>query len=129
MLMALAIITFLGVLIIWAIQRMTREARLPISVGRFRSAAYLLSTSALVFLIALAITMGEPDDVVFGLTPGLEIALTMPYLIMVLSLISLVLYLPLIREPAISKLSSAGYALVTLSGVGFVWLLMYWHFI
>ena len=120
-------LVFLWVLIVWSIQRHYRQYVLPAAEARFRLVTWWMGFSVVLFVCATALTMGGPNDVVFGLPTGLRIALMIPWITIALALLSVVLYAGVFRESSVTRLGRAGYAIVMLAGVGFSWFVLYWR--
>ncbi|MDZ7685541.1 MAG: hypothetical protein U5O39_11490 [Gammaproteobacteria bacterium] len=86
-----------------------------------------MAASVVLFAIALLVSITGPNDVVFGMTTGLTIALWIPWLTLALSLVTLVLTPSVIREGAIGAIPKLGYVLVVLSGLALSWFFYYWQ--
>jgi len=78
-------------------------------------------------LLAISISVGNPNSVVFGLSGATQVALLIPYIVMTLSVITLLLYLPLISAGDVGRIGKLGYLLVAASGISFTWFLYYWQ--
>lgn len=117
------------ILLVWTTRHFTRRWILPDAVARFRTAAWWLALSVIVMLLWLAIAIGGPEDLIYGITMSAQLALLMPYVVMTLALITALLYLPLISSKDVMRMGKFGYLLVVASGVGMAWFLDYWQLI
>ena len=82
-----------------------------------------MAASVFTFLIALGLAIGGPNDVVFGLSPAVQIILLIPYVTMALAAVTVMHYLPLMRKSAIGLSGRIGY----LTGVMFTWFMAFWQ--
>lgn len=127
MLLTITMAVFLWVIVVWTIRYFTRRWVLPEAVARFRISAWWLSLSVVLMLLALSVTIGDPNSVVFGLSGASQFALLIPYVVMTLAVITLLLYLPLISAGDVGRIGKLGYLLVAASGIGFTWFMYYWQ--
>lgn len=122
-----AMLVFGWILVAWTIQRHYRRLLLPRAEARFRLAAWWTVFSVVLFGIATVLVMGDPNEVGFGLTPGMQALLLIPWLTLVLAVVTLVLTPAVLREEAISPIGRIGYAAVMLVFLAFIWFLYYWQ--
>jgi hypothetical protein len=120
-------LVFAWILVVWTIQQFTRRWVLPAGVARFRIAAFAMAVSVVAFVMGLLMVVGGPNDVVFGFGPEAGFVFLIPYVTMTLSVFTLLLYLPVIREQSIGFVSRVGYGLVAVTGIAFTWFLTYWQ--
>lgn len=121
--------TFGWVLVAWSVQRFSRRFVLPESVASLRLAAWWTAFSVFALMLGLAVAVGDPNDIVFGLSGSVETVLLIPYLTLPLAVATLLLYIPVLREPGVTRFEKFGYALVVLAAVDFTWFMAYWQLI
>lgn len=126
-LMSISAIVVLWILVGWSIQRHYRRFLLPPAVARYRLAAWWMALTVLAFGFAAAGVMGSGNEIAFGITTGVRIALAIPWLIAALALVTVALTPGVLSEPALGIVPKAGYLVVTLSGLSIVWFLAYWR--
>ncbi|MFC1910977.1 hypothetical protein ACFLXC_06895 [Chloroflexota bacterium] len=123
-------IVFLLPLILWPIGNLVRRLRkqtasATLTSKRVRWLAIIVSGLNLVFFIGLFLTFGE--NLVFGMSPVVQVLLVIPIITSLLTLALLVMVALVWKNGYWSILGRVHYTLITLAAVGFVLWVNYWN--
>ncbi len=118
---------FLWILVVWTTQHFLRRTVLAPALSRFRTSAWLLALTALVFTITLLLTINDASSIVFGLSTSVKMALMTAWVIVGLSALTLWFLPAVLRLADIGKLAKTGYLTVVLTAILFSWFLIQWR--
>jgi CubicO group peptidase (beta-lactamase class C family) len=95
--------------------------------GLLSGLGWLLSATCLGFIAGLAISLADPEQVVFGTPPALKGLLLVPQICVVLASFTVLAALVAWRKRYWRFTGRLHYTLVALAGVAFCWFLSYWN--
>lgn len=131
-LVTVCILVFLTSLAGWTWQAWRRQSGVPAvplpAHPAYRSAAALCATN-LVFSISLLVIMDNVQQLLFGIPHSVRIVLLLPLVSVVLTLLTTMLALHAWAKRAGSVAGRIQLALVTVTGLAFLWALHYWRLV
>ncbi len=132
-LLGAAAIVFLAAFILWPLAAIVRnhyraylppEARLPVGS---KLVAWIAATLFLSFLVSFSVLMMDPEEIVFGIPPGLSVSLWLPLIASVFVLGSLIYTAVIWKNRRGRFVGRLFYTLLTLGFVVFLVQLNYWN--
>lgn len=91
--------------------------------------AWLNFLFILIFFIGFAVSMGSPEDIVYGVPSSLRVLLVMPLLVILTTVLMTFMAVSVVRSAKVRLRSKILYVLLWLISLAALWELNYWNFI
>jgi CubicO group peptidase (beta-lactamase class C family) len=135
MLLVIVLVVSLGIVVYWPLVKFirrgysrSRQSKQPIPISA-KAVAWINSFLVLVFVIGLLLSLGNPEEIVFGVPTSLKVLLIIPIILIVTTLTMLFLWVRFVQDHVYRLRSKILYAMLCLINILALWQLNYWNFV
>ncbi len=121
------VLIFGWVLIAWVVQGRSRVYCLSPEVDRFRTTAWTLAAVIFIYFFGLAMVIDDQNAVVFGISTGAKIVMSLSFVIAAITLYTVRLTPAVLQSNEIGISSKIGYLTISLIALSFCWFIYHWR--